>query len=272
MDNEPNEKGKIGKATLTPGHQFDKPIHILSGDPHMTLQPIVTTRLYQQVAEQIAQLIYTKHWRVGDRLPAERDMAQRLGVSRPTVREALVALELRGLVAVRTGAGVYVKAGSPEPVAIVPDDKDPGPSPFDIIDARILLEGEMAALAADHIAPAELSGLEEAIAIMAADIQAGIQQVDSEKDGDFLFHSRIAAVSRNTVLQSMVEQLWEGMRRPIFKAISARVRLSQNALRAVQDHRIIYDAMAVGDATEAKKAMRRHLKQVKGVLLQNGDL
>ncbi len=238
----------------------------------MTLQPIVSTRLYQQVAEQIVQLIQNKHWCVGDRLPAERDMAHSLGVSRPTVREALVALELQGLVEVRTGAGVYVKGTTPEPVTIVQNEKDPGPSPFDIIEARILLEGEMAALAASNIGPTELKGLEEAIAIMAADVQSGVQQVDSEKDGDFLFHSRIAAVSRNTVLQSMVEQLWEGMRRPIFKAISERVRLSKNAARAIQDHRIICDAIASGDPEQAKKAMHRHLEQVKGVLLQNGSI
>jgi GntR family transcriptional repressor for pyruvate dehydrogenase complex len=237
----------------------------------MTLQPIVTTRLYQQVAEQIARLICSNHWRVGDRLPSERDMAQRLGVSRPSVREALVALELQGLVEVRTGAGVYVMSSTPEPVAIVQNGADPGPSPFDIIDARIVLEGEMAAIAAKNIGPAELAGLEEAIAIMAADIKAGAQQVTSEEDGDFLFHSRIAAVSRNTVLQSLVEQLWEGMRRPIFKAISAQVLLSKNGLRAVQDHRIIYDAIAARDPDQAQKAMHRHLTQVKGVLLQNGN-
>lgn len=237
----------------------------------MSLQPIVTTRLYQQVAEQIAQLIQSKHWRPGERLPAERDMAKSLGVSRPTVREALVALELQGLVEVRTGAGVYVKSAGNEPVAIIQDEKDPGPSPFDIIDARIIIEGEMAAIAAASVGPAELESLAEAIAIMSEAIQFGAQQVDSKEDGDFLFHSRIAAVSCNTVLQSMVEQLWEGMRRPIFKAISARVRLSKNALRAVQDHRMVYDAIAAGDPSRAKEAMRRHLEQVKAVLLQNGS-
>lgn len=237
----------------------------------MALQPVSTIRLYQQVAEQIAQLIRDKHWNVGDRLPAERDMAQSLGISRPTVREALVALELQGLVEVRTGAGIYVKADKTEPVAIVPNDKDAGPSPFDIIDARIVVEGEVAAIAATNIGPAELEGLEKAIEMMAADIKAGSQQVDSKEDADFLFHSRIAVVTRNTVLQSVVEQLWEGMRRPIFKAISQRVRLSKNALQALQDHRIIYDAIAAGEPDQAKNAMRQHLNQVKDVLLQNGN-
>lgn len=237
----------------------------------MTLQPVASTRLYQQVAEQIAQLIRTRHWTVGERLPAERDMAQRLGVSRPTVREALVALELQGLVEVRTGAGIYVKAETPEPVAVIQDDRDPGPSPFDLIDARIVIEGEMAAIAATRIQAEELAGLDQAIAAMASDIEAGNQEVASEQDGDFLFHSRLAAISQNTVLQSMVEQLWEGMRRPLFKAICAKVRLPKNALRAVQDHRVIRDAIASGDPDHAKTAMRRHLEQVKSVLLENGD-
>jgi DNA-binding FadR family transcriptional regulator len=237
----------------------------------MVLQPIITKRLYQQVAEQIVELIHNKHWGVGERLPAERNMAQSLGVSRPTVREALIALELQGLVEVRTGAGVYVRGTTPEPVAIVTDNKDPGPSPFEIIDARIVLEGEMASLAAANIGSAELEGLEAAIRIMAADIETGAQQVTSKEDGDFLFHSRIAAVTRNMVLQSMVEQLWEGMRRPIFKAISSQVRLSKNALRAIQDHHIIYDAIAAGNPDQAKNAMHHHLEQVKSVLLQNGD-
>ncbi len=237
----------------------------------MSLQPIVTTRLYQQVAEQISQLIQSKHWSEGARLPAERDMAKSLGVSRSTVREALVALELQGLVEVRTGAGVYVRAANKEPIAILLEENDPGPSPFDVIDARIMIEGKMAAIAATSIGPAELEGLAEAIAIMSEAIKSDVQRVAGREDGDFLFHSRIAAVSRNTVLQSVVEQLWEGMRRPIFVAISEQMRLSKNALRALQDHRIVYDAIAAGDPARSKDAMRRHLEQVKDVLLRNGN-
>lgn len=237
----------------------------------MALQPITTKRLYQQVAEQIAELIRDKHWGTGERLPSERDMAQSLGVSRPTVREALVALELQGLVEVRTGAGVYVRSTIPEPVAIVMNGNDPGPSPFEIIEARIILEGEMASIAAANISAEGLVDLEATIGVMAADIEKGAQQMTSKKDGDFLFHSRIAEASGNMVLQSMVEQLWESMRRPIFKAISSHVRLSKNARQAMQDHYIIYDAIKAGDSDQAKIAMHRHLEQVKGVLLKNGN-
>ena len=74
----------------------------------MPLQAVASKRLYQQVADQIASLIREGHWSAGDRLPSERDMSQQLGVSRPTVREAILALEIAGLVEVRTGAGIYV--------------------------------------------------------------------------------------------------------------------------------------------------------------------
>jgi DNA-binding FadR family transcriptional regulator len=262
---------KIGQATLTLGQFSAKKISLTLENPVMSLQPIVTKRLYQQVAEQIAKLIREKHWDHGDRLPAERDMAKSLGVSRPVLREALVALELQGFVEVRTGAGVYVRPEIKEPIVTFQNQNDPGPSPLDIIDARILIEGEMAAIAATSVDPAGLEGLAEAMAIMDEAIKSGGQRVTNREDGDFLFHSRIAAVSRNTVLQSVVEQLWEDMRRPIFAAISEQVKLSKNAIRALQDHREVYDAIADGDAVQAKKAMHRHLEQVKRVLFQNGD-
>ncbi len=81
----------------------------------MTLQPIITTRLYQQVAEQIAKLIHSSHWRLGERLPAEREMAQSLGVIRPKVREAQVARKLQGLVEVRTGLVFMSRRLHPNP-------------------------------------------------------------------------------------------------------------------------------------------------------------
>lgn len=236
----------------------------------MALQPLESQRLYQQAAEQIAERIRRGLFKEGDRLPSERAMAQQLGVSRPTVREAVIALELMGLVEVRTGSGIFVRAPRADAGPLLVDG-DQGPSPFELIDSRIVIEGEIAAIAAGGITSEELEGLMEAVEKMEADIDAGVQDVSVRDDGDRLFHSRIAAVSRNAVLQSIVEQLWEGMRRPMFEAVAKRFRLPENAIRAAKDHRAIYAQIEAGAPEGARAAMRRHLEQVKSVLLENGE-
>jgi DNA-binding FadR family transcriptional regulator len=237
----------------------------------MSLQAIDTPKLYQRVADQIVNLILKGHWREGERLPAEREMAKQLGVSRPTVREAVIALELLGLVEVKTGAGIYVKSiqnmGGPN----VLQGEDAGPSPFELIEARIVFESEIAALAAARITEAELAGLMDAIEKMEADIDKGVQMVSNRDDGDMLFHSRIAAVTGNAVMRSIIEQLWEGMRGPMFKAISNRVRLPEHARAAAKAHRRIHAALASGSPERAKAAMREHLEEVRAVLMRNGD-
>src|SRR3954462_13932785 len=104
----------------------------------MPFQAVVSQRLYQQVAQQISDLIRSGELPSGERLPAERDLAKRLGVSRPTIREAMVALEIAKFVEIRTGSGVYVRAAATS----APDDPararfDSGPGPFDLLTARL---------------------------------------------------------------------------------------------------------------------------------------
>ncbi len=234
----------------------------------LELKEVENLRLYRQVADQITELLRKGRWSLGERLPAERELAKQLGVSRPTVREAVIALELVGLVEVRTGAGIYIKALPDAVDSGLVTGNDQGPSPFDLIEARIVIEGEIAGIAAASISSEELENLLLAIEKMESDIEQGNQHVSSREDGDFLFHSRIAAITKNSVLQSIVEQLWAGMRRPLFRAICERVSLPQNARRAVKDHRVILEAIAVGNSEAAKAAMRRHLEQVRGVLMQ----
>lgn len=237
----------------------------------MPLQAIASQRLYRKVADQVAHRIREGQWAVGDRLPPEREMALQLGVSRPTVREAMIALELLGLVEIRTGAGIYVADYRADSPVTVLEGEDPGPSPFELIAARRVIEGETAALAARRIAPNALGGILEAIEKMEFDIEKGVQLVTSREDGDRLFHSRIASCFNNSVLQSIVEQLWEGMRRPLFAAICRRVRMPENARRAVLEHRLIYDQIASGNEAGARAAMHSHLDQVERMLLRNGE-
>ena len=110
----------------------------------MALDPIVSRRLYQQVAERIKHQIQAGSISAGERLPAEKDLALQLGVSRPIVREALIALEIAGLVEIRTGSGTYIRDRGKLLFPMV----DAGPGPFELLHARLLIEGEVAAEAA----------------------------------------------------------------------------------------------------------------------------
>lgn len=233
----------------------------------MPLRTIEPQRLYQQVATQLAELIRQGEWAVGDRLPPERDLAVTLGVSRPVVREAMIALEISKIVEIRPGAGTFVARADGPQAPFRQADEDTGPSPFDLISARRVIEGETAATAASMASEQDLAGLVEAIARMEHEVEAGTQEVANQEDGDLLFHMRLAAATRNSVLESIVQQLWEGMRQPMFAALSARAHLPRNARRAVDDHRKVLERVAAGDAEGARRAMQAHLDRVASLLL-----
>src|SRR5438552_16381185 len=114
----------------------------------MPLQSIEPRRLYRQIADQIRGLIQAGEFAPQSRLPAERDLARQLGVSRPSVREALIALEVEGLVEVRVGSGIYVRnPANAKSRSELPADT----GPFELLRARWIIEGECAALAAKSI-------------------------------------------------------------------------------------------------------------------------
>ncbi|HEY9347561.1 MAG TPA: GntR family transcriptional regulator, partial [Inquilinus sp.] len=124
----------------------------------MPLQAVVNRKLYIQIAEQITAAIDSGEFRPGQQLPSERDLAQELGVSRPTVREALIALEVAGLVEVKVGVGAFVRAAA-RPGSALPEADH---SALEIMQARALVEPELAALAARHITGegrSELAGI-----------------------------------------------------------------------------------------------------------------
>ncbi|MEO8566514.1 MAG: GntR family transcriptional regulator, partial [Betaproteobacteria bacterium] len=112
----------------------------------MPIQSIEPRRLYRQIADQIRSLVRSGEYTAGQRLPPERDLARQLGVSRPSVREALIALEVEGLVEVRMGSGIYVRPHDPKQVKRVS-----GEGPLETIRARQLIEAELAAHAAGHM-------------------------------------------------------------------------------------------------------------------------
>lgn len=175
-------------------------------------------RLYERLAQQIAEGIARGAYAIGQRLPSERDLAQKFGVSRPTVREAMIALELDGLVDVRTGSGVYVTRSSPP--AGVTGEKDIGP--FEVLEARRAIEGEACAMAATRITAAQLTQLSELVAEMRSENDHDVQLSEA---ADRRFHELIAQASENTAMIAAVEMLWDARSRsPQHRSMDAKVR------------------------------------------------
>ena len=129
--------------------------------PGMPFQSIEPRRLYRQIADQIRGLIRAGEFGAGARLPPERDLAKQLGVSRPSVREALIALEVEGLVEVRIGSGIYVLAGNGAHDVSAANDATSGP--FELLRARYVIESECAALAAKSAKRAQVAAIEGAL-------------------------------------------------------------------------------------------------------------
>ncbi len=221
----------------------------------MPLQQIEPRRLYRQIADQLRRLIENGEFPVGSRLPPERDLAVQLGVSRPSVREALIALEVEGLVEVRMGSGIYACPPERARAASVM-----APPPLDVIRARQTIEGEMAANAARHATPALLAALAEAIAMMEAEAGAG----QSPVRGDRLFHLRITEVSGNAVLQRLVAELFDERHNPLFARFGNHFENETSWHAAIAEHRAVVAAIASGSPEAAREAMCRHLEASHG--------
>jgi DNA-binding FadR family transcriptional regulator len=226
----------------------------------MAFVPIASRRLYQQVAERIKLQIYSGAMAEGDRLPAEKELAQQLGVSRPTVREALIALEIAGLVEIRTGSGSYIRESN----KVIPPTLDVGPSPIELLHARLLIEGEVAAEAAVRATDQDLAAIEFTVDEMRRIMEAG----GHAHAADQSFHVLIATASRNRVLADLVSNLWQGMFSPIFYKLSERTGLLANQGRAYVEHQAILAALQTHDPIGARAAMRCHLKSVEKVLMK----
>jgi GntR family uxuAB operon transcriptional repressor len=217
------------------------------------LQTVEPRRLYRQIADQIAGLIGNGEFAHGSRLPAERELATLLGVSRTSVREALISLEIGGLVEVRVGAGVFVTAGS----TATGMAGDKGPGPFELLNARILIEGEVAALAAVNATADDLEALKQAIVRMTAHVD----DFDIREETDRDFHLGLAKATGNGSLELVVEGLWN-QRAELWGRMQQHFHTEALAKRTIHDHAAILAALVAKDADGARAAMHRHIARV----------
>lgn len=214
-------------------------------------------RLYREIAEQLEALITKGEFPPGTRLPGERELAKLFGVSRPPVREALLALEIAGFVDVRVGSGVWVVERSPGPRAGAPADTDE-PGPFELIKAREVLEGEIAALAASEATQADLDGILETIDQMVEENARNAV----EQEADRLFHLRIAAATGNSAFVHLMRSLWEFRYSPMWIKIEEHFLTPQRRAQTVKDHLAIYKAIKSRNPEQARNAMHAHLRRV----------
>jgi DNA-binding FadR family transcriptional regulator len=222
----------------------------------MPIKTVENRRLYRQIAAQLSALIASGEFAVGQRLPSERDLALQLGVSRPSLREALIALELEGMVEVRVGAGIWVTASSSEP-PIKPLQHE-GEGPFELLRARWVIEGEIAAIAAREATADDLATIADAVAAM----ERLERKNQDPSQADRQFHLGIAAATRNSVLAAVVQDLWDRGRGAMWSLMEQHFRTPALHEATIADHRAIYQALAAHDPREARNAMRAHLKRV----------
>jgi DNA-binding FadR family transcriptional regulator len=220
-------------------------------DRTMPIHGVETHRIYRQIADQLATLIDAGEFPAGTRLPSERELAAALGVSRPSVREALIVLELAGKVRVRGGAGVFVSSPDSEIDELAVQD-----SPFELLRPRRVVEGEIAMEAAHMALPEDLVAIRAAVDEMSRCSESRADAADRE------FHLAIAKATHNGTLVSVAQGLWRKSRGAPWKRTERHFHSRRVRAAILRDHRAILAAIEAHDARRARAAMRRHLEQV----------
>lgn len=218
-------------------------------------------RLYRGVAERMLVMIRSGEYPPGGRLPPERQLAEQFAVSRPTVREAIIALEAQGLVQIKSGSGIYVASGTAKSEELGSGCES---SAFELTEARAILEGEAAALAARMITPSQLVELEQALHDLADESRNG--KLVSEL-ADKHFHKIISDATHNPLIIDMIGALWRVRNNTpdIHNAYQAICETDGRARYA--EHEAIFIAIKSGDAAAARQAMHEHFERILGKLI-----
>lgn len=221
-----------------------------------------TKRLYLQIADKLAQLINDGTFKPGERLPAERELASRYDVSRQTVREALIALEVSGIVAIRPSSGIYVLKKSTLSQALISED---APGPLEIMEARRLLEGQACEMAASRISNEELRKLQAYIQQMSVFVEQ--QDLSGAEQFDSRFHRLIAHATRNSAIYTMIDWLWTLRDSSEISRVFAEKMRQHGANPNIEAHQAIYERLCQRDGEGARLAMENHLKHVEDMFI-----
>ena len=214
---------------------------------------VQTKRLYQQIAEQIESYVTSGGLKPGDRLPSEREMAVMFGVSRPSVREAMISLEGAGLIEVRTGDGTFVSGVRPPETRFgVSNIQKIGPGVLEQFEARKVLEPALAAMATHLIGESELKILRAAV----DEAEDLFRQDKLADEADYSFHVQLAYFSGNRILADVVRELWDLRASEVWQVIRTRVATREHRLEAVSRRRTILQAIEARDAALVRNLVK----------------
>ena len=220
--------------------------------------PIQSGRLYEKIVEQIEQRILSGDLKAGDRLPAERELCEQFGVSRTAVREAVRALNEKGLVDVQPGRGTFITNGSSRAMRfsldmLVKIGRAKGSS--DLVEVREMFEPEIAALAAARADDEQIAAMREAVAAM----DEALDDADKFIEADLDFHLALAEATQNAIMPMLIDSIVDLLREQ-----RKRISLAQGGLERGQfHHKRILEAVVRRDPGAAREAMRAHLAQVR---------
>ncbi|MFH8571512.1 FadR/GntR family transcriptional regulator [Streptomyces sp. NPDC017993] len=225
-----------------------------------SLRPVTRSRLYEQVVAQLREYAEAAGLKRGDRLPSERDLAERLGVSRASIKQAIVVLEVQQLVEIRHGGGTFLRQDrlSAEPVAVLVERRRRLP---DVLDAREALETKLAELAARRRTEDDLAAIDAALETMRAEVEGG----SLGEEGDRLFHAAVTAAAHSELLAEFMREIAEQIAESRHESLQQPDRPAQS----LAQHTRIAESIHAQDPEAAVAAMRDHLEMVRRVRLLN---
>ena len=230
----------------------------------MDLAPIKSTRIYEEIVRQVKAMIADGKLKGGDRLPPERDLAEKFVVSRTSVREALRALESLGLVEIRPGEGTFVRQVSIdtliEPLALLMVSQREAIG--ELFEARRLLEPSLAALAATRATPDEIQEMERILDEQGREVASGRTGLAQ----DAQFHAAIGAAAHNRAITRIAHGIMDLLTQSREDSLNTPGRPT----RSHEDHRRILAAIGRRDADGARAAMLEHIGAVEGLVVRPG--
>ena len=226
------------------------------------LRPLSRSPLYEQVVQRLREHVRTAGLDAGDKLPAERELADRLAVSRASIKQAILVLQVQGIVEVRHGGGTYLRRREvdSEPVEELVARRGRLP---DVLDAREGLETKLAELAAERRTEDDLAEIDAAL----ADMRSLIDGDELGADGDRRFHTAITAAAHSSLLADFMRTIAS----EIAESRQESLRQPDRPRKSLQQHERIAEAIRAGDPRKAASAMRRHLRTVSRVRLLSWD-